>query len=221
MVRNAGGGIPRIAQRSEPFIGAARPAGLLHSGDEGLVELDVREELRAGREPFGIIMAAVQALPSGGTLSLRATFEPVPLYTVLGRRGLAHWTEQLADDDWRVWFYPQGAAAEGPEPTPATPGAVHNATDAHDAHDAHAHDAHDDDSVIILDVRNLEPPEPMTRTLEALESLPASATLLQINVRVPQFLLPILEQRGFKYEIREQEPGLVRVFIRHNQELKP
>src|SRR5690606_5823715 len=70
--------------------------------------------------------------------------------------------------------------------------------------------------VVVLDVRDLEPPEPMVRTLEALEHLPAGATLVQINVRVPRFLLPRLEERGFTYEVREQAPDLVRVFIRRS-----
>jgi hypothetical protein len=54
----------------------------------------------------------------------------------------------------------------------------------------------------------------MVRTLAALETLPADATLVQINVRVPEFLLPQLEQRGFTYEVREQKRDLVRLFIR-------
>ena len=57
----------------------------------------------------------------------------------------------------------------------------------------------------------------MVRTLEALESLPEGHTLVQLNVRVPQFLLPQLEERGFTYEIREQSPDLVRVFIRRRR----
>jgi uncharacterized protein (DUF2249 family) len=68
--------------------------------------------------------------------------------------------------------------------------------------------------VVVLDVRDLEPPEPMVRTLEALEKLQPGATLVQLNVRVPQFLLPQLTERGFTYEVREQGPELVRVFIR-------
>ena len=54
----------------------------------------------------------------------------------------------------------------------------------------------------------------VVRTLAALEELPPGGTLVQLNVRVPQFLLPRLEERGFTYEIREQAPDLVRVFIR-------
>jgi tRNA 2-thiouridine synthesizing protein A len=71
-----------------------------------------------------------------------------------------------------------------------------------------------DQGVVVLDVRDLEPPEPMARTLAALEELAPGGTLVQINVRVPRFLLPRLHERGFTYEVREQAPDLVRVFIR-------
>jgi uncharacterized protein (DUF2249 family) len=134
-------------------------------------------------------------------LRLRAIFEPVPLYFVLGSQGLDHWTERLADDDWRVWFF----ASSSGEPASDDPGT---------AMAAHAAAAPAEDDVVILDVRGLEPPEPMVRTLEALETLPAGKTLLQINARVPKFLLPMLEERGFTYEIREQDETLVRTFIR-------
>src|SRR5690606_6646926 len=83
---------------------ASPPAHLAGLAPERLFDLDVREDLRNGREPFSRIMAAKAALPEGGVLRLRATFEPVPLYAVLGKQGFDHWTEQLAEDDWRVWF---------------------------------------------------------------------------------------------------------------------
>ncbi|HEX6134682.1 MAG TPA: DUF2249 domain-containing protein [Longimicrobiales bacterium] len=180
---------------------AARPAALAAVAADAIVEADVREELRAGHEPFSQIMAARRRVPERGALVVRAIFEPVPLYAVMKRQGLDHWTEQLAEDDWRVWFYPPaGAAPSTPPERPA--GAAAAAVE-------------DDADVVVLDVRGLEPPEPMVRTLAALEQLPAGKTLVQINVRVPQFLLPLLEERGFTYEVREQAPDLVRVFIRH------
>ena len=67
---------------------------------------------------------------------------------------------------------------------------------------------------LVLDVRGLEPPEPMVRTLAALETLPEGAVLVQHNERVPQFLLPILTERGFHYEVDESVPGAVVVRIR-------
>lgn len=63
------------------------------------------------------------------------------------------------------------------------------------------------------DLRGLEPPEPMVRTLVALEQLPGESVLVQINVRVPQFFLPILHERGFNFEIDESQSDQVQVRI--------
>lgn len=179
----------RAATDGEP------PAFVTGAAPERIVDLDVREDLRAGREPFRRILEAARLLEDDQVLRLRAIFEPAPLYGVLGKQGLAHYTEQLADDDWRVWFHRE--AARPPEDAAPPPR------------------AHDDADVVVLDVRGLEPPEPMVRTLEALERLPRGKTLVQINVRVPQFLLPKLAERGFVHEVREQSADLVRIFIRH------
>lgn len=181
-----------------------------------IVDLDVRDDLRNGREPFSRIMAARGALPPGGVLRLRATFEPLPLYTVMEKQGYDHSTERLADDDWRVWFYPRrrGGATDAPEapPTPSRDGDAPAAAGATGPGEAVG-------DIIVLDVRALEPPEPMVHTLATLETLPPGMTLLQINERVPQFLLPKLEELGFAYRVQEQEPeGVVRVFIRRRPE---
>lgn len=187
-----------------------RPAGLDALPPERIVELDVREDLRAGREPFSRIMAAQRSLPDGGVLRLRAIFEPVPLYAVLEAQGLGHWAERRAADDWVVWFYP---AADGrPAATASDADDVADGAAAMDG--AAALDGPAEGDVVVLDVRGLEPPEPMVRTLERLETLAAGATLLQINERVPQFLLPQLRARGFAYEIQREAAGPVRVFIR-------
>lgn len=140
-----------------------------------IIEADVREDLRAGREPFERIMAARAEVPTGGALVVRATFEPAPLYRVFGKQGLVHHTEELAADDWRIWFY----------------------TD-----------------IPVLDVRDMDPPEPLSHTLAAIESLPEGGTFVQVNVRVPQFLLPKLTEQGFTYEIRELAPDRVHLVIR-------
>lgn len=63
------------------------------------------------------------------------------------------------------------------------------------------------DDPLVLDVRGLSPPEPMERTLAALETLPPGRSLLQVNDRVPAFLLPLLDERGFLYRIDEDDRG--------------
>jgi uncharacterized protein (DUF2249 family) len=205
------------ASPGAPEVGP-RPAALNGIPADRVVTADVRDELRAGREPFSIIMAARREVPDGGALCVRAIFEPVPLYAVLRRQGLVHWTERRADDDWLVWFYAETPASDDAAGAPAATALEDDTEDDtdDDTDDVTDDDTDDDtDDVTVIDVRGLEPPEPMVRTLAALEQLPHGATLVQINVRVPQFLLPLLEERGFAYDIREQGDDLVRLFIRH------
>jgi uncharacterized protein (DUF2249 family) len=182
------------------------PPALAAIPPERVIDLDVREELRGGGEPFRRIMAARRDLPPGGALRLRAIFEPLPLYAVMAKQGFDHWTEQLAPDDWRVSFYPAAMAAAPAAGSEARADALHPG------------EAGDD--VVVLDVRGMEPPEPMVRTLAALETLPPGKTLVQINERVPQFLLPRLDALGFEYRVREQDDALVRVFIHHRKPIQ-
>ena len=153
------------------------------------VDIDVRDDIRAGGEPLPRIMAAARALGAGEVLVVRAPFEPAPLYAVLGRRGFAHWTERLAADDWRVWFWLERAPDAAAAPVPAAGGAT-------------------------LDVRGLEPPLPMVQVLERLESLGPGSTLTVLHERRPTFLYPQLDARGFRHETDEREPGVVRIVIR-------
>jgi uncharacterized protein (DUF2249 family) len=67
--------------------------------DDGTYELDAR---KIDGEPFDDIMAALEGLGEGERLVLVNSFEPVPLYNVLDRRGYAHETTQKADDEWRI-----------------------------------------------------------------------------------------------------------------------
>jgi uncharacterized protein (DUF2249 family) len=166
------------------------PRALAEVPEARRVHVDVREDIRRGQEPFARIMAAVKGLGADQALVLRAPFEPIPLYDVLGKRGLAHWTEQRAADDWSVWFYRADA------PIPESPSAVPPASGQR-----------------LLDVRGLEPPQPMLRVLEAIERLGPGARLEVHHDRRPLFLYPQLDDRGFRHATDEPEPGLVRILI--------
>jgi uncharacterized protein (DUF2249 family) len=178
---------PSAAPTGEP----RRPAALADLPESRRVHLDVREGIRRNEEPIGRIMAAVRGLRADQVLVLHAPFEPVPLYDVLGKRGFCHWTESHASDDWSVWFY---HGTPGATDEPAAP--------------------REDVASTILDVRELEPPEPMVRVLEALERLEPGERLEVLHARRPMFLYPQLDERGFAHETDEPEPGLVRIVIR-------
>jgi uncharacterized protein (DUF2249 family) len=170
-----------------PHVPEPRPPALAAIPPAGRVSLDVRDAIRRGEEPLGTIMAAVAGLGAGQALVLRAPFEPSPLYRVLGKRGFAHWTERHADDDWSVWFYRGQPTAMASAHTGAAGGT--------------------------LDVRGLEPPQPMVAVLERLEVLAPGETLTVVHDRRPTFLYPQLDARGFTHRTEEPEPGVVRIVI--------
>jgi len=73
-----------------------------------------------------------------------------------------------------------------------------------------------------LDNRELDPPQPMVRTLEFLERHAACQTGdlgVEIwNVRVPALLLPELDERGFAFDVEDEGDGTVRVRIYRDRE---
>jgi tRNA 2-thiouridine synthesizing protein A len=66
---------------------------------------------------------------------------------------------------------------------------------------------------MILDNRGLEPPQPMMRTLAALENLEANEILTIINDRRPMFLYEQLEELGYKNRTEQQEDGSYKIEI--------
>ena len=74
-----------------------RPATRVH-------ELDIRDDIAAGRAPFPRIIDAAKELGLGDTLVLTAPFEPVPLYTTLAQQGFQHEAQSQPDGSWKVTF---------------------------------------------------------------------------------------------------------------------
>lgn len=153
---------------------------------EKVVKLDVREDLRRGREPFSKIMMTVAQLKDDESLLLIAPFEPVPLFAVLARQGFSHSGKPTSTGDWEVSFTRTPANTQsGKKP-----------------------------SVVEVDARKLEPPGPMVKILEALAALPEGAEMRAHTDRRPMHLYPALAERGFDCESEEQSDGSFITHIR-------
>jgi uncharacterized protein (DUF2249 family) len=150
-------------------------------------ELDVRPILRAGGEPFSAIMEAVNGLAAGQSFRLLATFQPVPLYGVLAKKGFDHVAQEIGGGDWEVMFTP-AAAPTGSERIQLVQSTAQKAS-APGWPEPSRH----------LDNRDLDPPEPMVRTLAAVEELRPGEVLCALLCREPVFLLPELGKRGHEW----------------------
>lgn len=161
------------------------------------VTLDVREEIKSGREPFGKIMAAVAKLRPDEDLLLLAPFEPVPLYSVLGARGYSATARPLESGDYEVRFSPEGSSSASAPGTGST-AKVRNSTPV----------------IVEVDTRGLEPPQPLVKILEAVAALPKGAQLRAITDRRPMHLYPQLVERGFSGQTDEQPDGSYVTYVR-------
>jgi uncharacterized protein (DUF2249 family) len=159
--------------------------------------LDARPLHADGQNPIAPILKASQTVPEGGVFCLRNTFEPLPLYEVLGRQGFTPWARQYGPDDWEVFFYRARAGEEVTAPGEATlePGAPSVAS-------------------VTVDVSQLTPPEPMVRVLEALAQLQAGETLLVRHVQRPMYLYGKLDEMGHTHQTWDMGPGHVEILIR-------
>ena len=161
-------------------------------------DLDVRPILREGGEPFSVIMETVAKLAPGQGLRLLATFKPVPLFHALGARGFESSAREIGNGDWEVLFTPAGSPA--PAPQAAIP--------------EKDSDAVWPDPAREMDNRDLEPPEPMVRTLEGVEALVPGETIAVLLPREPVFLFEELRSRGHAWRGDFEPEGHYRVVIR-------
>ncbi len=188
--------IDSVTADTEPLI---RVKALVEEKHAKVYKLDVRELMRTGGEPFNQIMQTVAKVKNGEAFLLETIFEPAPLYDMLKKKGFIHETEMPGSGHYKIWFY-KIEKAERHEETQDTKKRVWT-----------------EDGTVYIDVKGLEPPQPMALVLETLAKTEAHKTVIVFHERKPVFLLPKLEEKGYKYEIQEFSEHDVRIII-HNPE---
>jgi uncharacterized protein (DUF2249 family) len=148
-------------------------------------ELDLRPMLAAGREPFPTIMDAMRRLAVGEVISLRMPFEPVPLRSLLGKRGWEHHVAWQDGDCVASFWRPPSED------------------------DITAVDPGDRFKDGVLDLRGLEPPQPLRM---AMSTIMVRDRLTLLHDREPALLYPRLTERGLTWTVH-QEDGHLRIEI--------
>jgi len=161
--------------------------------------LDVRDDIASHRDPLGRIMHAAKDIKVGNILVVINSFQPVPLYDVLGSKGFVHMTEKYGED-FRILFkrVSNGKIAKTKV----------------EANKSEETVLDEDQKVVEIDVRGLEPPEPMMKILNKLSSLEPDEILLVHHHREPVFLYDKLKERGFTAVANKVEDNHYRIVMR-------
>ena len=169
---------------------------------EKVVELDVRPILDGGVDPFEAIMAKLKTMDDAETLLILNTFEPIPLLNLLKKKGYVYATER--PENGLVHTYLE--KAEGEEPLAAKQQVHDEASFADMA-------AKYKGKMAKIDVRDLEMPMPMVSILEALEHLNEGEALYVHHKKLPQYLIPEMEDRGYKWVSDEIDEDNIKLII--------
>jgi len=163
-----------------------------------IIPLDVRPILDSGKDPFLDIMVNIKKLNEDEVLLIINSFEPSPLYSVLGNKGFDHITKKDGDV-FKIYFFKKSGKLT--KETGTKP------------NDENSSEQSDFENVIEIDVRGLEPPEPMIKVLEALSNVDEKTLLLVHHHREPMMLYPKLEERGYTAVTHKVEENYFKVLI--------
>lgn len=171
---------------------------------KNIVTLDVRPILSGGVDPFDEIMKTIKGMKEDETLLIINTFEPVPLLNILQKRGYIYQTER--PEPGVVHCYLQ--KVESGSPTEEAKEVKESEPD-----DFNSIETRFKGKLTEIDVRELEMPMPMVTTLEALEKLNEGEALYVHHKRLPRYLLPELENRGYKIVTKPIDENNLKLII--------
>lgn len=154
-----------------------------------ITDLDVRDNIAEGNDPFKIIMAAIKKLPDGEVLRVINIFEPIPLINVLKEKGYDSRVERPEEGVVYTYFKKRKTTGDSPEIN----------IDTSESGDFRTVLKTYSGRTKTIDVRAMEMPEPMVTVLSELEVLPKDHALFVHHKKFPKFLIPELKNRGYQY----------------------
>lgn len=173
-----------------------KPDALNNFHIDKFIKLDVRPAIDSGEDPFLQIMEKIKVLKDDEVFHLINSFEPMPLYSVLGNKGFEHWTEK-ENGVFNVYFFKDKSKSINTDLSLANAQSVNP----------------DYKKVIEIDVRELAPPEPMIKILEKLSEIDEETILVVHHHREPAMLYPKLEERGYSAMTNKIEENYFKVVI--------
>ncbi len=149
-------------------------------------------------------MKTIKGMKEEETLLIINTFEPVPLLNILQKRGYIYQTERPEPGVVHCYLQKAGTVTPTNEVTEVRE---------NETNDFSSIETRFKGKLTEIDVRELEMPMPMVATLEALEKLNEGEALYVHHKRLPRYLLPELENRGYKLVTKPIDENNLKLII--------
>lgn len=160
---------------------------------ENTEELDVRNDIAQGKDPFKKIIDVLRKMPEANTLKLINSFEPLPLINLLRKKGyVSHVIHQAPS---LVYTFLKRLSDKEDFTDPLCSEISSEETE--QLVESFAKKIH------FVDVRDLEMPMPMITILNALQTMSDDHLMHVLHRRIPIHLLPELESKGYTYKFRK------------------
>ncbi len=169
-----------------------------------VVSLDVRPIIQSGNDPFNEIMEKIKILKDDQTLEIINIFEPIPLINKLKSMGYSSFTERPNDGTIRTYFKKNLS------------GTLNRKISEIKESDKDTFQRKLEsfgENIRTVDVRHLEMPEPMVTILKEVETLDDKTVLFVQHKKIPQYLLPELQERNFSVLYYKINPNNVQLLI--------
>ena len=174
------------------------PEWLADFDENDCVRLDVRPILAGGSDPLKQILIKVDLLSAEDILLIEAPFNPVPLRRMMASKGYISHAVSKSDKHWQVYFKQHDV-----EDLPALP----------DLSELPAFPLYWYEDVLHMDLRRLEPPNPMVAILKVIEGGEGGDSFIVRLMRDPIYLYPELSERNWKAEMIAENPDGLRVRV--------
>ena len=168
-------------------------------------ELDVRAILSRQEDPLNLIMSTVKELRDSECLKLIAPFEPVPLLHLMQKKGYLN-EVHIEEDGSVITYFKRDLSSKKVLEKENLP-----LVDDPDSFSLKI--KHFEGKIKTLDVRDLEMPKPMIAILETIQQLEDGEALYVYHKKIPVYLLPHLEEKGYLYLTKTTDDGKVDLLI--------
>jgi len=163
---------------------------------EASVTLDVRADIEKGADPFKTINHHLSLLRQGETFLLINSFEPVPLIRIFREKGFSFSVQTINPELVHTYITKEVEEISAVDQEETSVESFQRIKRQYEGRMNH------------VNVKELPMPQPMMKILSELNELKEGRALFVEHKRIPKFLLPELNERGYSIAHEETVNGV-------------